>query len=240
MTMARPKTAADERYNERRRQRRAEERARRAQGKSTLSSDDATNARKRYTRQAERYIKRAESSMGPARERYMELAKRSTEKAIGTYERVPKTSKMAKGLQRAVLLTNAQNPEQETLKRQREKLISESDKALEGSIQDRRQYESRAIMSSSIGSRIIASFEPIWREYATTDARGKTHIDWEKASQAIFQYMSEQTGREITDWMGVIEAFEENELTKGELYAEPGKDYKYDATVQAAQLAFGL
>jgi hypothetical protein len=204
------------------------------------ASDEVYNARRRYTRKAERYMKQADSSYGASRERYIELAKREAEKALSTYDKEPSFQKLSKGLQRVALETDAQfaKPANDA---QRQKLISRSRRALESNIQDRREYEGRAIMSSSIGSRIIAALEPIWRDYATVNPEtGKTEIDWSAASKAIFEHMSEQTGKPVNDWLGVIEAFEQNPEIGADLYKDPKNDIRYDSVVQAAQMAFNL
>lgn len=204
------------------------------------ASDEVYNARRRYTRKAERYMKQADSSYGASRERYIELAKREAEKALSTYDKEPSFQKLSKGLQRVALETDAQfsKPANDA---QRQKLISRSRRALESNIQDRREYEGRAIMSSSIGSRIIAALEPVWRDYATVNPEtGKTEIDWSAASNAIFEHMSQQTGKSINDWLGVIEAFEQNPEIGADLYKDPKNDIRYDSVVQAAQAAFNL
>lgn len=204
------------------------------------ASDEVYNARRRYTRKAERYMKQADSSYGASRERYIELAKREAEKALSTYDKEPSFQKLSKGLQRVALETDAQfaKPANDA---QRQKLISRSKRALESNIQDRREYEGRAIMSSSIGSRIIAALEPVWRDYATVNPEtGKTEIDWFAASNAIFEHMSEQTGKPVNDWLGVIEAFEQNPEIGADLYKDPKNDIRYDSVVQAAQAAFNL
>lgn len=202
--------------------------------------DSAYNARRRYTRKAERYMKQANASYGASHERYIELAKREAEKALSTYEKEPRFQDLSKGLQRVALETDAQfvKPANDA---QRQNIISRSKRSLEGNIQDRREYEGRAIMSSSIGSRIIAALEPIWRDYATENPEtGKTEIDWSAASKAIFEYMSEQVGKPINDWLGVIEAFENSPEIGADLYKDPKNEIRYDAVVQAAQVAFNL
>lgn len=204
------------------------------------ASDEVYNARRRYTRKAERYMKQADSSYGASRERYIELAKREAEKALSTYDKEPPFQKLSKGLQRVALETDAQfsKPANDA---QRQKLISRSKRALESNIQDRREYEGRAIMSSSVGSRIIAALEPVWRDYASINPEtGKTEIDWAQASKAIFEHMSRQTGKPVNDWLGVIEAFENNPEIGADLYKDPKNDIRYDAVVQAAQAAFNL
>ena len=203
--------------------------------------DSVYNARRRYTRKAERYMKQADNSYGASRERYIELAKREAEKALSTYDKEPSFQKLSKGLQRVALETDAQfsKPANDA---QRQKLISRSRRALESNVENRREYEGRAIMSSSVGSRIIASLEPIWRQYAEYNPKSKKYgiKNWDEVAPKIFEYMSEVTGKEITDWMGVIEAFEENPEIGADLYKDPKNDIRYDAVVQAAQMAFNL
>ena len=204
------------------------------------ASDEVYNARRRYVRKAERYMKQADNSYGASRERYIVLAKREAEKALSTYDKEPSFQKLSKGLQRVALETDAQfaKPANDA---QRQKLVSRSKRALESNIEDRREYEGRAIMSSSIGSRIIAALEPIWRDYASINPEtGKTEIDWSEASKAIFEHMSQQTGKPVSDWLGVIEAFEQNPEIGADLYKDPKNDIRYDAVVQAAQMAFNL
>ena len=203
--------------------------------------DSAYNARRRYTRKAERYMKQANASYGVSRERYIELAKREAEKALSTYDKEPSFQKLSKGLQRVALETDAQfsKPANDA---QRQKLISRSKRSLESSVENRREYEGRAIMSSPVGSRIIASLEPIWRQYAKYNPKTKKYgiKNWDDVAPKIFEYMSEVTGEEITDWLGVIEAFEQNPEIGADLYKDPKNDIRYDAVVQAAQMAFNL
>lgn len=203
--------------------------------------DETYNARRRYTRKAERYMKQANTSYGASRDRYIELAKREAEKALSTYEKEPRFQDLSKGLQRVALETDAQfsKPANDA---QRQKLISRSKRSLEGNIKDRRECEGRAIMSSSVGSRIIASLEPIWRQYAEYNPKTKKYgiKNWDEVAPKIFEYMSEVTGKEINDWMGVVEAFEQNPEIGADLYKDPKNDIRYDAVVQAAQAAFNL
>lgn len=203
--------------------------------------DSAYNARRRYTRKAERYMKQADASYGASRERYIELAKREAEKALSTYEKEPSFQKLSKGLQRVALETDAQFTKPANDAR-RQEIISRSKRSLESSVENRREYEGRAIMSSSVGSRIIAALEPVWREYAEYNPKTKKYgvRDWNAVAPKIFEYMSEVTGKEITDWLGVIEAFEQNPEIGADLYKDPKNDIRYDAVVQAAQAAFNL
>ena len=207
--------------------------------RAVKKSDEVYNARRRYARKAQRYLKQADQSYGAARERYMSLAKQETEKALSTYYKEPRFQDMSKALREAQARTNARFVEPANDARRAE-LVSKSKTSLESNITQRREYEGRKIMSSSIGSRIIGALEPLWREYASIDESGKTKIDWSLAAPAIFDYMSEVTGKPINDWLGVIEAFEANPEIGGDLYKDPKNDLRYDDVVQAAQRAFKL
>ena len=80
--MARRKTAADEAYNERRRQARA---SARAQGKR-LASDEAYNARRRLQREASRLQKQAQAASGAYAERLSSLASELRGMASNLYQ----------------------------------------------------------------------------------------------------------------------------------------------------------
>lgn len=207
--------------------------------RAAKASDEIYNARRRYARKANRYLQQADNSYGAARERYMSLARQETEKALATYEKEPSFNDMSKALREAQARTNARFVEPSNDARRAE-LVSKSRMSLESSITERREYEGRKIMSSSVGSRIIGALEPIWREYATVTDEGKTKIDWSQAAPAIFDYMSEVTGKPVNDWLGVIEAFEANPEIGGDLYKDPKNELRYDDVVQAAQRAFKL
>lgn len=63
------------------------------------TGDDATNARKRFYRRAESYLKQAKSSVGATAARYMELAKINLDDALKTYSKST-TQKFAKPIQK--------------------------------------------------------------------------------------------------------------------------------------------
>ena len=207
----------------------------------TKSGDAAWNARRRYAREAKRYLDRADASINAGeRERLMFLAKQSAEKALATYDpkKRPTFAKLPKELKEPVIRTGAEFSD--ITQAQQEDLVKKSKKSLSGKIADRRDYEGKAIMRTSVGSRIMASLEPIWSKFAYVGDDGKRHIDWKSAEAEIFSKLSEETGRDITDWMGVIEAFQDNPQIGQDLYADPENDQRYDSVVQAAQRAFNL
>lgn len=203
------------------------------------SGDVSYNARRRYAREAKRYLDRADATTNAnERERLTFLAKQSAEKAMSTYEKKPPFAKLPKGLKEVAVRTGAEFGD--LTQTQRAELVEKSKRALEGKKADRRDYEGKAIMRTSVGSRIMAALEPIWGEFSYVGDDGKRHIDWKSAEAEIFAKLSEETGREITDWMGVIEAFQDNPQIGQDLYADPENDQRYDSVVQAAQRAFNL
>lgn len=110
--MPRPKTAADERWNERRRAARA---AARAEGKR-LASDEAHNARRRFQREAERLEKQAAEAGGMYGERLGALAGELREKASNLYS--------PSGEYRQDLLKQSQNVRSMSEERQTDILLS--------------------------------------------------------------------------------------------------------------------
>lgn len=203
------------------------------------SGDVSYNARRRYAREANRYLDRADATTNAnERERLTFLAKQSAEKAMSIYEKKPSFAKLPKGLKEVAVRTGAEF--RDLTQAQRSELVEKSKRSLETRKADRRDYEGKAIMKTSVGSRIMASLEPIWGEFSYIGDDGKRRIDWKSAEAEIFAKLSEETGREITDWMGVIEAFQDNPQIGQDLYADPENDQRYDSVVQAAQRAFNL
>lgn len=207
--------------------------------RAAKSGDTAYNARRRYSREAQRYMERADSTTNEnERERLTYLAKQSAEKAMATYEKKPSFAKLPKGLKEVALRTGAEFSE--LSERSISMLVKNSTRALEGEITDRRSYEGKAIMRSNAGSRIMAALEPIWSEFSYVDEDGKRHIDWKSAEAEIFSRLSDETGKEITDWLGVVEAFQDNPQIGKDLYADLENDQRYDSIVQAAQRVFNI
>lgn len=197
------------------------------------TGDDATNARKRYTREANRYLRQADNATSPqAQARYRELARKSAEDALSTYEKQVPFSKMRKDLQEVALRTGAEFSTTDDARRGkiRARMIEDktSSRALrkEHDIKQRREYEARSLLSGHVGNRIFGSLAEIWQDaiYQTED--GKTKIDREEMERLIFDFLG------VSDWMGVIEKFEQE--YGEELYAEPENTFRYDDIVNSA------
>lgn len=166
------------------------------------TGDDATNARKRFYRRAESYIKQAESSVGATAARYMELAKINLDDALKTYSKTT-TQKFSKPIQK---IANALGVD---LGEERRKLQAKSDEAAE-KIRTRaidlgensrsaralrtrtdeqlRQDEATALLNSPIGKRVIGGTVDIWRDAATVETEHGFEIDKKKIIPALFDY----------------------------------------------------
>ena len=196
--------------------------------RAVKTADEVYNARRRYVRKAERYLKQAEQSYGAVHERYMFLAKNEAERALSTYDKEPNFQKLSKGLQKVALETGAQFSEPAN-DYQREQLKERSKLTLETK-QNRQEHMEKRIMASTIGSRIIASLESVWSQYDSV----------KDAEPAIFEKLSRESSKSINSWFDVIELYESNPEFGERLYSEPKSDLRYDDIVQAAQKAFNL
>ena len=172
------------------------------------TGDDATNARKRYYRAAQRHLKNAEKLVGVSADRERVLAKIQFEKALDTYD--PETNqRMAKPIrelanefgvdlqQRRREITSGKLTEKqkerriEQMREIRIKAISEeeSSKATETALKDpekRAEYEPNLLYSNqSFMSRLLAGTVDVWREYARDEERDK--IDTSKIMEALYR-----------------------------------------------------
>ena len=210
------------------------------------TGDDATNARKRYTRQAARYLKNADNATSEhQRSRYMTLAKDATERALKTYNKPTPIEKMRKDLQEVVMRTGVQPIEapleilqddarraafEKRMQMLRKQYIDDktSKKFLKIKDKDeRREAEANAIMNTHVGSRIIGSLSEIWQDAIIEDEDGNTHIDHQRMEELIFDYLG------VDNWMDAIEMFEQ--IYGDDLYVEPDNTMKYDDIVASAQ-----
>lgn len=150
------------------------------------ASDSAYNARRRYGRAAERYIKKANQSSGATAERYKALARENYEKAMRTYD--PKTTQNVAGRLREVgnALGAQLTPEnmrtminKDISDSRRRNLIESSTQSLEGTDDvARREREARTLLSNTnVGHKIMAGLIEVWegaedREQAILDYFG--------------------------------------------------------------------
>lgn len=165
------------------------------------TGDAATNARKRFYRRAESYLKKADESSGVTKEKYKALARIHFENAMKTYD-VTTTQKFSKPMQRIANQLGV-DIEEERLKMKaqsgtvREKIrdayikldeTSASYKALKRKSRAAiREAEAEILMKSPVGKRIIASNVDIWKDKASVEVNGKRVVDKKKIMPAILR-----------------------------------------------------
>ena len=198
------------------------------------TGDLANNARKRYYRDAERYLRQAENSTGATAARYRSMAQKRLNEALNTYTKST-TQQFAKPIQ------NIANKLGVDLNEARDKLRSRSDKqekqirsraidetqslyALRGShnAETLRQNEARALFNSPIGSRIIGGTVEIWQDKATvTMPDGSTQIDKSKILPALYEYFEVDN---LADLLNAIET-----MSGEDLYKSPDDEAFYES-----------
>ena len=154
------------------------------------AADEMRNARRRFSRQAERYVNEARNAEGALRTRYENLARDALRDAISTYSEGFPASRYGKDIKE---LLNTLGDVKAHPRKSAEQLIRESYTQLRGARTAdaaRRAKEARAIMNSPVGSRIYGATVDIWK--------GAPDIN-----QALMDYF------EVDDMMGVIEKFEQ-------------------------------
>lgn len=200
------------------------------------TGDDATNARKRFYRRAESYLKQAESAVGATAARFRELARLNLEDALKTYSKRT-TQAFSKPIQR---IANALGVD---LTEERRKTQARSDEAAENirkasielgeksksyralrsksDIETLREDEARAILNSPIGKRIIGGTEMIWREAATVETDEGYKIDKEKILPALYEWFNVDN---LADLLTAVE-----NVVQDRLYADDSSDMMYEA-----------
>ena len=178
------------------------------------------NARRRYTRQAERYMKKANQASGIEKARYEGLARTSVEKAIATYDN-PQTANMSGSLKQLSSQLSPRMPVKRVSDSYKSRLVQESKtNALESSMMDedtRRDVEAQVILSSQAGGRVYAALVSVWKDSG------------EDANSAIMEWFG------ADDMMEVLEQIEAAGI---DIYADPESQTKYDEIVTAIQKAF--
>ena len=136
-------------------------------------SDDVYNARRRYRRQAERYLSKAERASGPERARYQAQARNATIKAAQTYARGQKPQGQIKALVERqgigsgtiAAASFARGYKSGGIGASVERLVSQSLSALVGKEQKTRDQMARDILSTgNIGSRFYGGLVQVWDE----------------------------------------------------------------------------
>lgn len=170
--------------------------ASKAVSRARKAGDETYNARRRFTRSAERNLAKARQSSGATAARYKELARIDFENALSTYDpgTTQKFSRSVSNLANEL----GYNLEQEralfndSTTTKRRELIGKSKNVLESMQSDeqqRREREATAIFNSRIGSRILGGLVDVWRDSAAAyDASGLSKIDKSKIYSILFDY----------------------------------------------------
>ena len=171
--------------------------------------DVSTNARKRYYRASERYLKKAEQASGASAKRYRQLAKQNFEDALATYDPA-NTQKYSKPIQRLAgefgydLDAMRQLPESNAERksamfrraRKQERVVRESKYVTETALKSddvRREREAQTLFKNAeIGRRIIGGYVDVWRDEATvTDPEtGERKIDTRRIFPALYKHFN--------------------------------------------------
>lgn len=167
--------------------------------------DDATNARKRYYRSAQRNLAKAEASSGANAAKYRAIAKRDFENALNTYDASAPKQKFSKPIREladkfGVDLEGRRSEFVTRTGKSREKAISQSKFALESALTDesvRREREAvQLINNPKIGSRIIGGFVDIWRDKFLDD---EGDFDKERIMPVLMDYFHVSTIADMLD-----------------------------------------
>lgn len=136
-------------------------------------SDNVYNARRRYYRQAERYLAEAQKANGLKKARYQAQARDATIRAAQTYAQGHEPQGQVKALMERqgidrgtiVAVSMAKGYKSGGIGRNVERLVSQSLGALAGSKQKTRDQMARGILSAgNIGSRFYGGLVQIWDE----------------------------------------------------------------------------
>ena len=191
-----------------------------------VKGDTAYNARRRFTRAAQRNIKAAEGATGVSKNRLMTLARLDLEKALATYD--PKTTQPFSKDIRQLASSLDINLEQERAKlgalkegraaQYRQAAIKASAERLEGELgkgEVRRQAIAKQLFNSSIGQRIIGGNVDVWREEAIetriVDGEEKNVVNKTKMMQALFKHYNVNN---LADLLEAVEKLEGVDLYK--------------------------
>ena len=162
--------------------------------------DETYNARKRYTRQAERYLKQAQQSAGEDAARKRALAKTAFENALALYDarssqRVSKpVAKLAAEFGIDLTQRDVKKSYISTDEQRRQRVTSKSKSWTVGAQTDpeqRRQFEAAALMSNpTISRRFFAATQDLWRGKAVKwdEELQANRIDPAKIYQVLFEH----------------------------------------------------
>lgn len=219
------------------------------------TGDNATNARKRYYRAAQRHLRKAEKLSGVSAARERKLAEIQFEHALETYdpETTQKLSKPMRELanefnvdveQRRrdlqMMSERAKQARVGELQKKREKAITEEEslKVTESALKDagkRSEYEAETIYANQgVMSRILAGTVDIWREKARVKENGKLDVS------NIMPTLYEEYGieyREMDKPNAFRKLLEKMESIAGDILYAAKSDEAYEITKITLQFA---
>ena len=205
--------------------------------RAAKAGDVTYNARRRYTRAAERNLKKAEQSTGATSARYRHMATEELKRAVATYDKGT-TQKMSSsitnlasqlGVDIEQIRDNLKSLSDDRAKSVQSKLVESSKSHLESNLRDyeeRRQKEARAILSNDeIGSRILGGTVNIWRDAATVNGK----VDKKKILPALYKHFGVDN---LADLLSKVE-----DLIGDTLYADPDSEVMYETVKLTIQRA---
>lgn len=202
--------------------------------KASKSAKAAYNARRRETRAAQRYLKKAAQSSGQTAEKNRALAQAHLMNALETYDpSAPKQNFSSSIINLAANLgIDIQGQRSEFItsnEQQRSQAVKRSFQALEKNLKDsklRSKREAQILISNKqIGKRIMGGLVDVWKDEVK---EGVSAADNRKAAQkAIFKYLG------VRSWAQALQKIEQN--VGSELFAIAANDEKYDVVRIALQ-----
>lgn len=181
-------------------------------------SDNVYNARRRYRRQAERYLAKADKASGLKRSRYQAQARDATIKAAQTYAQGQEPQGRVKalmerqGIDRGIIaaVSAAKGYKSGGVGRNVERLVSQSLNALVGNRQKTRDQMARDILSTgNVGSRFYGGLVQVWDE--TEESR-------RHPNRAILEFFGAES---------IMDVLEELEAQSIDLYTPDENDDVY-------------
>lgn len=137
--------------------------------RSRRDSDAVYNARRRFRRQAERYVKKANQSSGMQQARYMQQARNAIIDAIATYEKGGPQGRVAEvaqqlGVNRGSMVARGflRGASQSGITREQvSELVQKSYSAL-AKVGETRTQLARNLLQGNVGNRFYAGLSDIW------------------------------------------------------------------------------
>lgn len=159
-------------------------------------SDAMYNARRRFRREAERYMKKAAGAKGATKSRYEAQAQQALKRAAATYEKFNSGKTQIAAVAKQLNIELSQLDTKKISAAKRAKAIAKSYESLEGvkTLTSDRNTSAKAILSSgNVGARFYGGFSEIW----ATSEEGKA-----KPNAAIADFFG------VEDVLAVLEMLE--------------------------------